>query len=243
VKLARRFVRVLSYFTSLPVPSAPTSPDPEDLALLPLVGAFVGFVSGAGAFAASRAFSPRVGAAFAFGLPIALTGALHLDGFLDICDAAFAPVGLDKRREILKDPRHGSFAFAGGAIVAVLNYAALREIDPQDWPSALTLAEGAARYAALVVARVTPHVDDAGTAARAFAQPSDDRFLVVEGAVLCACAYGYGGTRLATSTVAIMAASIALARIVAGRFGGTLSGDGYGFVITVTQTAMLSACA
>jgi adenosylcobinamide-GDP ribazoletransferase len=184
-----------------------------------------------------------VGAAFAFGLPIALTGALHLDGFLDICDAAFAPVDLDKRREILKDPRHGSFAFAGGAIVAVTNYAALREIDPRDWPSALTLVEGAARYATLVVARFAPHIDDAGTAARAFAQPIDDRILMVEAAVLFAYAYGYGGTRLAASTVAIMAASIALARIVAGRFGGMLSGDGYGFVITVIQTAMLSACA
>jgi adenosylcobinamide-GDP ribazoletransferase len=243
VNFARRFVRALSYFTSIPVPSAQTSPDPDDLALLPLVGALVGFASGASAYAASRALSPRLGAAFAFGLPIALTGALHLDGFLDICDAAFAPVDLDTRREILKDPRHGSFALAGGALVAVTTYAALREIDPRDWPSALTLAESAARFAALVAARATPRANDAGTAARAFAQPGDDRFLIVEGALLLACAYGYGGVRLVASTAGIMGATIPMARVVARRLGGTLSGDGYGFVITVAQTAMLSACA
>ncbi len=213
------------------------------MALLPIVGALVGFLSGAGGYAASRAFSPRVGAAFAFGLPIALTGALHLDGFLDICDAAFAPVDLEKRREILKDPRHGSFAFAGGALVAVTNYAALREIDPSDWPFALALAESVARYAALIVARFDVRTQDAGTAARAFAKRSDDRFLFAEGAVLFACAYGYGGARLAASVAGIIAATIPIGRVIAARFGATLSGDGYGFVITVTETAILSACA
>lgn len=211
--------------------------------MLPLIGAFVGLVSGGSAFAASRALSPRMGAAFAFGLPIALTGALHLDGLLDICDAAFAPVDLEKRREILKDPRHGSFAFAGGAIVAVTNYAALREIDPRDWPLALALAESVARYAALVVARVAPRTADSGTAARAFAQPGDDRFLWVEGALLFACAYGYGGPQLAASTVGIVAATIPIARTLAARLGGAMSGDGYGFIITLAESTMLSLCA
>ncbi len=243
MNLARRFVRALSYFTSIPVPSAPTSPDPGDLAMLPLVGALVGLASGAGAFAASRALSPRVGAALAFGLPIALTGALHLDGFLDICDAAFAPVDLEKRREILKDPRHGSFAFAGGALVAVTNYAALREIDPRDWPLALALAQSVARYAALVVARVAPRTADAGTAARAFAEPSDDRFLLLEGALLFACAYGYGGSRLAASTIGVTAVMVPIARTLAARFGGAMSGDGYGFIITVAESTFLCLCA
>ncbi len=243
MNLARRLVRALSYFTSIPVPSVQTSPDPGDLAMLPLVGALVGLVSGAGAFAASRAFSPRVGAAFACGLPIALTGALHLDGFLDICDAAFAPVDLEKRREILKDPRHGSFAFAGGAVVVVTNYAALREIDPRDWPSAHALTQSVARYAALVAARFAPRTPEAGTAARALAQRGDDRALLIEGALLLGCAYGYGGVRLAASSAAIVAATIPLSRALADRFGGTVSGDGYGFVITVTESAMLCLCA
>lgn len=243
MNLARRLVRALSYFTSIPVPSAQTSPDSEDLALLPLVGALIGFVSGLGAYGASRASSPRVGAMFAFGLPIALTGALHLDGFLDICDAAFAPVDLEKRREILKDPRHGSFAFAGGAVVAVANYAALRDIDPRDWPSALALAGTTARYTALVVARFAPRADDAGTAARAFARPSADSVLLLEGALVFGCAYGYGGVRLAAGTVGVIAATLPIARVLAARFGGTLSGDGYGFIITIAEAAMLCACA
>src|SRR5512135_1650336 len=34
----------------------------------------------------------------------ALTGALHLDGWADCCDALFVPAGRERRLEILRDP-------------------------------------------------------------------------------------------------------------------------------------------
>ena len=243
MNVARRFVRALSYFTILPVPSVETSPEPGDVAMLPIVGAVIGAVAGTIALGASRALSPRVAAATAFALPIVLTGALHLDGFLDICDAAFASVDVEKRREILRDPRHGSFAFAGGAIVAVANYAALREIDPQDWPSALALSESVARYAALVVARTQERTTEAGTASRAFSIRTDDRTLVIEGALLLTYAHWYGGFRVAARTAGVIAATVPTARLLAERFGTALSGDGYGFTITCANVATLCACA
>ena len=43
----------------------------------------------------------------------ALTGALHLDGWADCCDALFVPVDRARSLEIMKDPRVGGFGVVG----------------------------------------------------------------------------------------------------------------------------------
>jgi adenosylcobinamide-GDP ribazoletransferase len=42
------------------------------------------------------------------------TGALHFDGFLDSCDGLFGYRTPERRLEIMRDSRVGSFAVAGG---------------------------------------------------------------------------------------------------------------------------------
>ena len=51
--------------------------------------------------------------------PYAVTGAIHLDGFMDVVDAVRSCAGAEKRREILKDPHVGSFAVVG-CVLALL---------------------------------------------------------------------------------------------------------------------------
>ena len=51
--------------------------------------------------------------------PVAVTGAIHLDGFMDVVDAVRSCAAPDKRRTILKDPHVGSFAVIG-CVFAVL---------------------------------------------------------------------------------------------------------------------------
>ncbi len=43
-------------------------------------------------------------------LPVAVTGAVHLDGFCDTVDALASHAPTERRREILKDPHTGAFA-------------------------------------------------------------------------------------------------------------------------------------
>lgn len=53
-------------------------------------------------------------AAFAAVLtPILLTGGMHLDGFMDMCDGLLASRGPERALEIMKDSRVGSFAVIG----------------------------------------------------------------------------------------------------------------------------------
>lgn len=54
--------------------------------------------------------------------PYGVTGAIHLDGFLDVVDAVRSCAAPEKRREILKDPHVGSFAVVGCVLVLLAGY-------------------------------------------------------------------------------------------------------------------------
>ncbi len=55
--------------------------------------------------------------------PCAVTGAIHLDGFMDVVDAVRSCADRERRREILKDPHVGSFAVIGCAVLLLAGYA------------------------------------------------------------------------------------------------------------------------
>lgn len=86
------------------------------LAALPLVGAIVGALWwAAGAYLFPHL--PRaLGALILAALPWLLTGFIHLDGYMDVCDAVLSRRDLAQRRQILKDPHCGAF----GVIALVL---------------------------------------------------------------------------------------------------------------------------
>ena len=55
--------------------------------------------------------------------PFLLTGCIHLDGFMDCCDAIFSRRDLEKRQQILKDSHVGSFAVIGMTLLALCSFA------------------------------------------------------------------------------------------------------------------------
>ena len=84
---------------------------PWQLVYLPVAGLLVGALWALAAYAlGSFDRLPALRAAVLAALPFLLTGFLHLDGFMDCCDAIFSRRPLEKRREILKDSHVGSFA-------------------------------------------------------------------------------------------------------------------------------------
>lgn len=56
-------------------------------------------------------------------VPFLLTGCIHLDGFMDCCDAIFSRRDLEKRQQILKDSHVGSFAVIGMVLLALCGFA------------------------------------------------------------------------------------------------------------------------
>ena len=99
-------------------------------AFFPLVGALLGAVLGVLAWGMRWGFPPAVVAALVLAAWVVLTGALHLDGFLDACDGLFGGHTPDARLHIMRDERVGAFALAGGVLLLLTKYTALAALLP-----------------------------------------------------------------------------------------------------------------
>jgi adenosylcobinamide-GDP ribazoletransferase len=198
---------------------------------LPLVGAVVGGLAGTAAWAVSLVAPHALAVAAAFGLTVVLTGALHIDGFLDSCDAVFASVPPDRRLEILKDPRHGTFAIAYFSVLCAVWLAALWSIDPVRLPLALAFAGAAARWCAVGVAFAIPYGANAERPPRGVH--------AAMGILALGLGWSYWGH--AVILIAVGGATLAAAFWLKARLGGFLTGDGYGFLIVCTEVVILAA--
>ena len=117
MKPLRDLAAAFSYFSILPVGHTDEPPDDGAIALLPIVGLVIGALSGLGAYGVWLLTHRGLAAAIvAWLLSIALSGAIHVDGFLDCCDGLFATASPQRRLEIMRDPHHGTYAIVGMAI-------------------------------------------------------------------------------------------------------------------------------
>lgn len=93
------------------------------IACLPLVGGLLGCLWAAAAWGLAALHTPKtVWAAAMTVLPWLLSGGIHLDGYLDCCDAIFSRRDLETRQKILKDSHVGSFALMGMVLLALFSY-------------------------------------------------------------------------------------------------------------------------
>lgn len=121
----RDFRLVLGFFTRLPVKSVDGSLAGAVRAF-PLAGLVVGLTGGLVYFVAMEiGLSGLLAALLAVAATGTLTGALHEDGWADVCDALGARGGVERRLEVMRDSRLGSYGglaliFATGIKVAAI---------------------------------------------------------------------------------------------------------------------------
>src|SRR5260370_31477085 len=87
---------------------------------------------------------------------VILTGGLHLDGLMDTCDGLFGGRTRERKLEIMRDSRVGSFGVLGAACVLLLKFALLASIPVQWLPLALLLILPSARWSMALALRVFP---------------------------------------------------------------------------------------
>lgn len=91
----------------------------------PLVGLLLGGILAGFQYIGSRILPAPVTTAMILALWVILSGALHLDGFLDACDGIFGGSTPAKRLEIMRDERIGAFALAGGVLLLLTKFTSL----------------------------------------------------------------------------------------------------------------------
>ncbi|MCS7220714.1 MAG: adenosylcobinamide-GDP ribazoletransferase [Anaerolineae bacterium] len=164
---------------------------------------------------------------------VAITGGLHLDGWGDACDALLSAVDRERRLEILRDPRMGSFGVIGIVSLLLMKLAGLQAIHDR---APLVLAPTLSRWFVVLAAAGWPSARPGGMGDR-FRQGLH-RWHVAWATLTALAAVVWFQL---DGVIALMAALITgwmIARFAAGRLGG-LTGDIYGAIIEGVEVIIL----
>ena len=185
------------FFTRLPWPGGDFSrPDFARIAwAAPLAGALVGLCGAATLVMAHGLRLPlTMSAALVLAVMIASTGALHEDGLADVADGFGGGATRERKLEILRDSRLGTYGVAALVLSLLLRAAAIAaaaRMGDLYAAAALALSAGLARFGALAPIALLPpaRLDGAGASAGA---GLDSRSLRQAGAtaILLAAALG-----------------------------------------------------
>ena len=179
-------------------------------------------------------FSPLVAGVVTLVIWVLLTGGLHLDGLADCCDGLLASVSVERRLEIMKDPRMGAFGVIGLILVLLLKAAALTSLTPAT-SFGILLAASFARWcilpsALLPLARPSGMGADFGSGFR--------RSFIFWGALIPLAIAIILDTRGILSIVAGLIAVTFVLGLAKSRIGG-VTGDVFGMVVEVVETIVL----
>ena len=250
----------IGFLTTLPLPqpsadelTAQPAAWGKSFAWYPLVGALIGGLLLAAHWLLTLThFSPLVQAGLLLLLWVMLTGALHLDGLLDACDALFAPVSTTHRLEILKDVHTGAFAVLGGMLAVGLKWALLAQLVAQAGASSwlgLVLAPILGRWLMVYVANrysyARPDVEGRPGSLGSFMRQGLDGAQLVRatlyttGLLIALWLPLHTDPLLLLRGFSALLLGLLLARWAARRLGGGLTGDLYGALCEVTEIATL----
>ena len=190
----------------------------------PVVGALIGAVVGGAAAGLWFLVSPIAAASVAVMLGVLVTGAFHEDGLADVADAFAGGTTIERRLEILKDSRHGSYGVAALCGSIVIRIVCLGSFPgPASMCLAAIAAHAVGRGAAVGLMGAAPLATHRGLGAD-YGQAAS-RHIAIGGAllglVIAAVAVGWRAAPLA----AVVVVSIVAVRWLSMRKIAGISGD------------------
>lgn len=234
----RGLAAAIQFLTRIPIRLRREPDVAASVPWFPVVGALIGAATGGAAAGLWHVVSPVVAAAVAITFGMLVTGAFHEDGLADVADAFAGGTTVERRLEILKDSRHGTYGVAALCATVVVRIVALGSIPgPLHMFTAMVAAHAVGRGAAVGLMGTAPAVSNRGlgadygqvtTAARA-------TFGLVIGLGLATAAVGWYAAPLA----GVAALSIVAARWLSMRKIGGISGDVLGTCEQVAECLSL----
>ena len=188
-----------------------------------------------------RQFPPLLVAALLTATLVLLTRALHLDGFMDTCDALLGGYERRRRLEILRDPHVGAFAVVGLTSLLLLKLTALADLPQSSRLSVLLLFPCLSRWGMLLAMELFPYVRREGLGTAFFRKRGP--WTLIGGLCLAlSAAVGLAGTTGMILFAVAGAVSWAVGYWAARALGG-LTGDIYGAVNETAEAAVLVVAA
>lgn len=159
----RLFLCAVQFLTRAPTPALPGfEPDwiSRSARYFPLVGLLVGGVCAAVFWGASQLWSGALPALLAVGVGVLVTGAFHEDGLADTFDGLGGGGTPERRLEIMKDSRIGTYGALALGLVLATKVAALATLPAGLGAWTLVAAHAGGRGASVLTMRALAYVRD-----------------------------------------------------------------------------------
>jgi adenosylcobinamide-GDP ribazoletransferase len=234
----KRFLTALGFLTTIPGPFH-ASLGIEDLGRaavwFPLVGTLLGGLVALIQIGLSRLFSLQVSAVLSVAAWVYLTGGLHLDGLADSYDGLLNSSTPERRLEIMKDPRLGTFGAVGLILTIALKISALTVLAINFNWLVIPLAASTARWL-LLWSAYQPAARPGGVGA-VFKQ-GIKRLDIVLAAIIPLGLMILCGWRGLVSLLLGCLTAVGIYRIARVRLGG-ITGDILGFMVETVEAVIL----
>lgn len=172
------------------------------------------------------------------GVWVLLTGALHLDGLADVCDALYGGRTSDARLRIMKDPHLGTMAAVVLNLHLLLKFALIHSLPSSTILPALLLAPCLGRYAMVIPGTTLPYArTEGGTAAR-FVRHATVVSLLLATLSTLLLSWAIAG-RVGLGLFGVIGGVALIARVIFSRTLRGIAGDALGAVGEIAESVVL----
>lgn len=230
----------LQFLTRVPIRLRREPSLERTVAWFPLAGAVIGAAVGGTAAGLWYLVSPLLAGVLAVTLGLLVTGAFHEDGLGDVADAFGGGWTIERRLEILKDSRHGTYGVAAMCSSIVVRMVALGSLPgPLEMFTAAVAAHVTGRAAAVAMAGTMRLATHSGLGADYGRGTTPTRAAIgcLSGLVVCVIAVGWHTAPL----VGAAAVAVIGVGLLARRKIGGISGDVLGATEQVAECLALVA--
>lgn len=209
----------------------------RSIVYFPLVGLFLGLVLVGCDELFGLRLSTSLTSILLIVVMIILTGALHLDGFIDTCDGAFVRSSPAERLKIMADSHVGSFGVVAACCLILVKYVALSDVPEDMRVSALVIMPALSRWSMVYAIFAFPYARPVGTG-QAFKEQTNWQGTAIAtliAALISAVLAGWSGLAVMGALwLVIFGVAVFLKR----RLGG-LTGDSYGALNELSEVLVL----
>lgn len=238
----RGFLIALQFLTSIPVKIKGAIGEKEtasSMAFFPLVGLLIGAALALSYNILVYILPHAVVCAFILAINVALTGGLHIDGFIDTIDALAS--GADKKRmlEIMREGRPGAVGIAAAILLFLAQYSLLVSLPKGTIEASLITMAVLSRASFVVSSAIYPYAREGEGLGRRFAQRLGRKELWMAGlTALIVVAYIFKLSALLFILI-VSAVILTFNGYIRGKVGG-ITGDTIGALGEIIETVSLA---
>jgi len=160
-----KFLSALRFLTIIPVPLWREASPKEvggSLSYFPVVGFIIGLILAVLNWLLSLILPPVVVNGLLIAAMVLLSGALHLDGFIDTCDGLAGHRTVEDRWRIMHDSRSGAFGIVGAVVLLLVKYVSLSSAPANLMTATLVIMPVVSRWAMVYAVFAYPYARPTG---------------------------------------------------------------------------------